>query len=1051
MTEPFGLSHEMLVRGLVCLKFITPRADMCRINQDAWKAFRTTYMLGDLFELEPASLLGGKRQYYVKMGRDCRQNGSKCIDGVKDKSLRMRRRICSDGRKRKVFVETLLDLIASEWDDEEMNAWLTSGAKQVDQSNKKGDNNESDRESDKSNESDRESDKSTRTGASSPKSTDDSTGTASPPKDGSHSTAITPNALSNSELKATLVPPIAFLKLGKSAEKEAFPFLHAFDIPIDNDDTLHGLFRDLQKRLRTSEHTTGIPLPSEGFVYQTINSKPELMIPISKASSRSGQDKFVATVSSALTWATSDVVNKESEAETVKAVLGFLGENYSEIFVEKKMDAITAAAMAEQANINTTGMRVIARFLRRLFGYSILPTQCQLRAVGDQYFKATTFAERINGNSIDYWYKDIDHVLKHMANEASAFEDVKDLERLDMSLGGDHGQGAFSFMALLALRYKKESGKESKYFAVQIGQIESAADSSEILKPLVDRLEAGLLRMYPDKEGNVQFKIVKGADMKSELIFIKPTTVQSESDPAATASESDPAATAAGDPVNEVCNSTIQLYIAGDLKFEFTMAGRDGHASSSCLWCKLTKKEWIEIHDKGSAELGDPWLLDELFSINAHAQLRESNNEDGDMQGVKENPFWSFIPIGRYLFPLLHDLLGLGNNVIEYVWETLLERWEPQSEEFKAVFDRCLMAEKELNKSVEAAKAWKETDAVTLEALAVESKNLTQAMKQRGLTDNERDAHAADRAKMTETMSELRKGRDKRKKKVKRNRKIFRELSKAQKAARKNIGRSERRLKAEIEEDVLHPLKIDSSAYHGGALAGNAIRRLMEHAETVAEGVGSRLRQCNLVGREQEIEDFTSGIKVVLLLLDAIYSLLMTKYGKVTDEILDKLAKLLELLRVQWVYMQLPMTPKFHSLLRHAVSQLKSTGGGLCDMGEDGIERSHQERLKDHRRFAGLKDFQRRTDSQSKMQYIRMMPEVKKTQEEVAVGSMRILKRARPLVEERKEMSLSVREEKRSRAAQEATDKPITKPQATARQLNMADVSQGKTIQRAKP
>jgi hypothetical protein len=115
--------------------------------------------------------------------------------------------------------------------------------------------------------------------------------------------------------------------------------------------------------------------------------------------------------------------------------------------------------------------------------------------------KATIFTEKINGNPIDYWYKDIDHVLKYMVNSVSACQDLEDLERLDMSLGGDHGQGAFTLMALLALRYKEESGKESKYLALQIGQIESAADSVEILKPLVDRLEAGLLRMRPYSEG----------------------------------------------------------------------------------------------------------------------------------------------------------------------------------------------------------------------------------------------------------------------------------------------------------------------------------------------------------------------------------------------------------------------------------------------------------------------------------------------------------------------------------------------------------------------
>jgi hypothetical protein len=62
MLEPFGTSHETLIQGLVCLKFITPRSDKCRINQGQWKAFKENYKLGALFELERASILGGTRQ-----------------------------------------------------------------------------------------------------------------------------------------------------------------------------------------------------------------------------------------------------------------------------------------------------------------------------------------------------------------------------------------------------------------------------------------------------------------------------------------------------------------------------------------------------------------------------------------------------------------------------------------------------------------------------------------------------------------------------------------------------------------------------------------------------------------------------------------------------------------------------------------------------------------------------------------------------------------------------------------------------------------------------
>jgi hypothetical protein len=43
-------------------------------------------------------------------------------------------------------------------------------------------------------------------------------------------------------------------------------------------------------------------------------------------------------------------------------------------------------------------------------------------------------------------------------------------------------------------------------------------------------------------------------------------------------------------------------------------------------------------------------------------------------------------------------------------------------------------------------------------------------------------------------------------------------------------------------------------------------------------GVKQKLLACQFEDSEKEIEEFTSGIRVVLLLLDAIYYLLLTKY-----------------------------------------------------------------------------------------------------------------------------------------------------------------------------
>ena len=149
--------------------------------------------------------------------------------------------------------------------------------------------------------------------------------------------------------------------------------------------------------------------------------------------------------------------------------------------------------------------------------------------------------------------------------------------------------------------------------------------------------------------------------------------------------------------------------------------------------------------------------------------------------------------------------------------------------------------------------------------------------------------------------------------------------------------------------------------------------------------------------------------------------------------------------------MGLPMTPKFHCLLRHAVVQLEATGGGLGDLGEDGIERSHQERLKDSRRMTGLRDFTRSTKSQAKMQFIRGLDAIKTIQKEVGESSKRPSKRPLGLADARAEKDKVCRTAKRSTAANDARDAPYTGPVETARERSVRETAEGKPAERAKP
>jgi hypothetical protein len=107
--------------------------------------------------------------------------------------------------------------------------------------------------------------------------------------------------------------------------------------------------------------------------------------------SRTGEDKLVPAIKVGTVWATRD--DRDAEINSVQALLSELSESHEKEYVEvgvdkhlcclpfKKIDALTAVAMAKQANMNTSIMRAIARFLRRLLGCRILSEERDMRAI----------------------------------------------------------------------------------------------------------------------------------------------------------------------------------------------------------------------------------------------------------------------------------------------------------------------------------------------------------------------------------------------------------------------------------------------------------------------------------------------------------------------------------------------------------------------------------------------------------------------------------------------------------------------------------------------
>jgi hypothetical protein len=74
-------------------------------------------------------------------------------------------------------------------------------------------------------------------------------------------------------------------------------------------------------------------------------------------------------------------------------------------------------------------------------------------------------------------------MLNHYFNAGSALSDLEDVSHFKLALGGNHGKGAFTFLAVVFVQYY--NGNKCNIFEIQVGQINLASDSGEILKPLL--------------------------------------------------------------------------------------------------------------------------------------------------------------------------------------------------------------------------------------------------------------------------------------------------------------------------------------------------------------------------------------------------------------------------------------------------------------------------------------------------------------------------------------------------------------------------------------
>lgn len=139
--------------------------------------------------------------------------------------------------------------------------------------------------------------------------------------------------------------------------------------------------------------------------------------------------------------------------------------------------------------------------------------------------------------------------------------------------------------------------------------------------------------------------------------------------------------------------------------------GRFGYEGAHCLYCFLGKALWKKMHVEKCHCGSESWTVAKIIRkateeqgqldpiVAATDTVSDNNNIKGKKDeepyglGVCENPMFPFIPIQNILIPLLHLVLGLGNDVMNFFRDFIEERIEPLLPEEEEARSMAIAAE----------------------------------------------------------------------------------------------------------------------------------------------------------------------------------------------------------------------------------------------------------------------------------------------------------------------------------------------------------------------
>jgi len=329
-------------------------------------------------------------------------------------------------------------------------------------------------------------------------------------------------------------------------------------------------------------------------------------------------------------------------------------------------------------------------------------------------------------------------------------------------------------------------------------------------------------------------------------------------------------------------------------------------------------------------------------------------------------PVWDFIQPENYMFPHLHSEISLVNNVLDKFYSFIDEQVEAISPEEALARNSYIIADVALCNAMRALSDWKEMEGPKLEFNRYNRISVTKELKKkdqdkRMLTElrvqqMELDTMIADLVPLESDIT------------------LKRKAVTTAKASLKAIREKKRKVDMPVFSDIENfflGYGVTAAAYHGRKLNGVDCCELLNLAKPIFECVKNCLLSISHPERcsDEVIIQACHLHCDICVTLDALTSKLRMNHGKPQESDFELAEKYLENFHYLWKQANLSFTPKIHSLLNHAVEQMRKYNG-IGDTLEDDVEHIHQRAAKIESRVTRMKNKGQQAHVHSKMEAI---------------------------------------------------------------------------------